>query len=95
MTDEMQDKGKTMTRNHALILKIVRYVRKKADEADDPWVPAPDFKPEYSQSSVDYHLTLCVQAGYLDWRGPKGTNRTPMWSVTWLGHDLLESNNDC
>ncbi len=91
----MKDEGKTMTRNHALILKIMRYVRRKANEADDPWVQAPDFTPDHSQSSVDYHLVLCEQAGYLDRQAPQSLKRTPTWRVSWRGHDLLESNNDC
>lgn len=85
-----------MNRDSALILKILRCIRRKGEEAGHPYVPAPDFVPQYSENRVEYHLELCVEAGFLkrhaatDMDGPPET-----WSLTWSGHDWLEKHSDC
>ena len=83
-----------MKRDKKLILKILRYVRDNADGKND--LSAPDVNG-YESCVVEYHVRLCVQAGFLDlvenFKGKPIEGR--IRALTWQGHDHLDDNCDC
>ena len=67
-----------MKRDMKLIHLILDYMERKND--GDQSIPLPSFD-DYTSSQVDYHVALCVQAGFLNKR---------KLTLTWTGHDKLE-----
>ena len=79
-----------MSRDMALILMILRYVRDHA--TCDGAVPEPDFNPEHSTAKTRYHMRLCVQAGFLEVTEPETLEAVHAFALTWEGHEFLEKN---
>ena len=84
-----------MTRDMTLLIKILRCIRRKGDAAESPQVEAPDFAQAYSEKRVRYHLDLCEQAGFLHRHEVSRLGQQPTWSLTWAGHEYLDSRADC
>ena len=82
-----------MRRDKKLIKKILLYVRKKAN--GDP-IPYPSFD-EYDQRVVNYHVTLCEEAGFI--RAARGSASEiiaaadEIGPLTWHGHEQLDQWN--
>ena len=83
-----------MSRDMALILAVLRYVRDNA--TCDGAVSEPDFNPKHSTAKTHYHVQLCVQAGYLDVteNAPDLLDSVKSYALTWQGHEFLEKNAD-
>ena len=82
-----------MERCDKLILKILRYVRDNAN--DQRPLDAPDCNG-HDTATVQYHVKLCVQAGFIEEFAPRtlaGTIR--IRSLTWRGHEHLKVSCDC
>ncbi len=74
-----------MTRDMQLIKAILKYVECKGRFNGRP-IELPEF-PGHSQETVEYHATLCVQAGYLEAQETSG-GIFPRY-LTWAGQEAL------
>ena len=92
MLTEWEDR--TMSRDMALILTILRYVRDNA--TCDGAVPERNFNPEHSTAKTRYHIRLCIQAGFLDASdsAPGTLDSVQVYALTWRGHEFLEKKAD-
>jgi hypothetical protein len=72
-----------MKRDMKLVHLILDYMERENDERENDGetsIPFPTFD-EYTKVQVDYHIMLCVEAGFLNKKG---------YTLTWAGHDTLE-----
>ena len=74
-----------MTRDMQLVKAILKYVERNGRFRGRP-IELPEF-PGYSPESVEYHATLCVQAGYLKVEETNG-GIFPRY-LTWAGQEAL------
>lgn len=83
-----------MKRDKKLIRKILEYVRDN-DETTTTLHPS-DFE-DYSKPTIEYHVDLCEQAGFL--KGPEdfhgGNVFTRPLTLTWEGHNAIEQWTGC
>ncbi len=81
-----------MNRHIQLLVKILEYARMHAD-GESPCFPE---VPCYSLKQINYHIYLCVDAGFLEAEKTgnllRGTNETAysIYRLTWLGHEVLD-----
>ena len=79
-----------MKRQTKLILDILQYVEEH--HVDDS-ISVPEFD-DWSKTEVNYHVDLCVQAGYLDTPDPIYRSGIPVYQrisrLTWAGHEELD-----
>ena len=75
-----------MKRKMKLIHKILEWAERYAD--GDP-KPHPEME-EYGDAEINYHIGLCMQAGYLE-AEYEPINRTyRIIYLTWDGHEKLD-----
>lgn len=48
----------------------------------------------FDDDSVDYHTSLCADAGYIEIESPFRDTPPVMLRLTWQGHDFLEKLRD-
>ena len=75
-----------MKRDMALIKAILKFVECNGTGADSP-LTLPEF-PQYTDEQVQYHATLCVQAGYIEHVGSQAGVFPTL--LTWDGHEALD-----
>ena len=73
-----------MERNMKLIRRILEYV-KCHGSAHRPTDPTDIIG--YTTEEIDYHVRLCVQAGFVE---PEPNASHFIRSLTWQGHEALE-----
>ena len=75
-----------MKRKMTLIYKILEWTESHAD--GDPKTP-PEIQG-YQDAEINYHIGLCIQAGYLEanYRPIDRTYR--IINLTWDGHEALD-----
>ena len=80
-----------MKRTLSLIRWLLEHVEQKTATT---YSDVPSCK-KYGTEQVHYHVGLCLQAGYLDARPISGAEesfvRYEIGSLTWTGHNALES----
>src|SRR3972149_5572347 len=80
-----------MTRDFDLIRKLLVFF----DEKSGPeLVEVPDVGAEYSASTIQYHLRLLYEAGFLNCEPEKSSTsdrviRVHPFDLTWEGHEFL------
>jgi hypothetical protein len=50
--------------------------------------------PGYDADQIDYHLSLICKAGFIDQGGVRPMSGIGFRSLTWAGHDFLDSVRD-
>ena len=82
-----------MKRDMKLILKLLRHIRDSATPTE--FAELPDFEPDYTTKQTFYHLSLCLESGFVK-RNEVGIYGQPnSLRLTWQGHEKLEECSDC
>ena len=71
-----------MTRRMNLILAILEWLSKQPGV----WATLPKTLAEYPEDVMEYHIEMCVQAGYIN----RSVETSGYTRLTWQGHDKLE-----
>ena len=94
---EETGKRATMRRD----MKLIRWILQFLADRDDPWIdwseiaPAGRDKMKADEKILDYHVSLCVQAGFLEiGRGDDASSLLPTYQLTWGGHEKLAKWSD-
>ncbi|MCY4655045.1 MAG: DUF2513 domain-containing protein [Dehalococcoidia bacterium] len=76
-----------MKRKMKLIRKILEFSEEYFDGANR--LPVPEMK-DYSDSQIEYHVRLCLEAGYLRADTRNEGSVYAIYGLTWQGHELLD-----
>ncbi len=77
-----------MRRQMAVVHAILRWFSGHAE----PWAPFPELADSPAQDVVQYHVDLCMQAGFVQ-KQPHTSGQAPRWQLTWAGHEMLDTLN--
>ena len=75
-----------MKRKMILIQKILEWTESHAD--DEPKMP-PEIQG-YQDAEINYHIGLCLQAGYLEADCQTSDQTYRIINLTWDGHEVLD-----
>lgn len=76
-----------MKRRMKLIGLILKHVEQAPHTGE---IQIPEFQ-DYTRNEVEYHVTLCSEAGYLDIVvDPRDKTPVMIHRLTWEGHEALE-----
>lgn len=70
-----------MKRDMTLIYEDLEFLEEEGPTVDTP------FYPTFTEDQIQYHMSLCQQAGFIT----TIHNPTPRTTLTWKGHDVLDN----
>ena len=68
-------------------MKLIKLILKHAEKSEPDrrgWIDEPEI-PGYEDTQIGYHLTLCVEAGYI-----RVNSTGQILALTWAGHSALD-----